>query len=106
MGKEDDNAQIEFIDDDDEEVDGDLSALNVVGQSLITSIMEGTPSETIKSMVDQGVPLWYQDEEGLTALHAAAYREDRELIRYLLEKGATWNLGMSSNPAVLGPCSN
>lgn len=87
-----DNAQIEFIDDDgDNSVE--IEAMKNAGQTLITLIMEGASFTEIGSIIDEGVPLWYQDEEGLTALHAASFREDAELVDYLLDKGAIWNAG-------------
>ncbi|KAI8968636.1 S-adenosyl-L-methionine-dependent methyltransferase [Trametes punicea] len=43
------------------------------------------------SMVEAGAPLWYQDDEGTSPLHAAAYVESDELVRFLIEEGAIWN---------------
>ncbi|KIY48197.1 hypothetical protein FISHEDRAFT_65775 [Fistulina hepatica ATCC 64428] len=43
-------------------------------------------------MVKSGAPVWYQtSEEGSSALHAAAYRQDLSVTKYLLEQGAVWN---------------
>lgn len=77
----------------------DIDELTTLGTHLIQSILPSSPSSTlslaqIKEIVDAGAPLWYQDpEEGLSPLHAAAYRQDPELIEYLIAKGAVWNLG-------------
>ncbi|KZS98557.1 S-adenosyl-L-methionine-dependent methyltransferase [Sistotremastrum niveocremeum HHB9708] len=60
-------------------------------ERLISLILHrGSPSE-IKSLIEQEVPLWYQDDEGNSALHAACYVENVELVRSLIEKGAVWN---------------
>jgi protein arginine N-methyltransferase 2 len=59
--------------------------------------MEGASFDEVKELVDNGAPLWYQDEEGSTPLHAASFRDDEALLEYLLEKGAVWNAGMSDN---------
>ena len=66
------------------------------GIELITTILDRAPFESIKALVDAGAPLWFQDDEGVSALHAAAYVENEELIRYLLEQGAVWNAGTCS----------
>ncbi|PAV18494.1 arginine methyl transferase [Pyrrhoderma noxium] len=62
-----------------------------LGQTLIDQIFDREPLETLKETISQGAPLWYQDEDGNSALHAAAYNEDKELVDLLLEKGAVWN---------------
>ncbi|CCM03586.1 uncharacterized protein FIBRA_05723 [Fibroporia radiculosa] len=71
----------------EEEVD----ALVSLGEALIIAILERAPMETIKNMVADGAPLWFQDEEGTSALHAAAYVENAKLMTYLIEEGAIWN---------------
>ena len=66
-----------------------------LGQALVDKIFEARPFEEVKALIDQDAPLWYQDNEANSALHAAAYIEDKELVDYLLEKGAIWNAGLS-----------
>ena len=67
-----------------------------LGTKLITAILDRSPFATVKAIVGEGAPLWFQDDEGVSALHAAAYVENEELIRYLLEQGAVWNAGTCS----------
>ncbi|KAL1748763.1 S-adenosyl-L-methionine-dependent methyltransferase [Schizophyllum fasciatum] len=48
--------------------------------------------DTIQQAIEIGAPLWYQnEEEGISALHAAAYMQNEELVKLLLQKGAVWN---------------
>ncbi|KAL5523538.1 hypothetical protein ACEPAG_7711 [Sanghuangporus baumii] len=72
---------------EDEEVDAAIQ----LGQTLIEKIFDARPHEEVKALIEQDAPLWYQDNEGNSALHAAAYIEDKELINYLIRKGAIWN---------------
>jgi ankyrin repeat protein len=67
-----------------------------LGIKLITTILERAPFDIVKALVDAGAPLWFQDDEGVSALHAAAYVEDEELVKHLLEQGAVWNAGECS----------
>lgn len=67
-----------------------------MGTRLINSILNRESFESIKAQVDAGAPLWFQDDEGTSALHAAAYIESEELVRFLIEEGAIWNAGMIS----------
>lgn len=71
--------------------DDDIDGLVDLGAELIISILEKRPFDIIKKLVDRDAPLWFQNEEGISALHAAAFNEDVELIAFLLEKGAIWN---------------
>lgn len=83
---EDDNDP-DYVDDDEEEI-------AVIGMALINAILEYAPKEEIQKLLDEDAPLWYQDEEdGWSALHAAASVEDAELIKKLLQHGAVWNSG-------------
>lgn len=66
------------------------------GDLLIEAILEKRPSEETRLKIKNGAPLWYQNEEGISALHAAAYTEDLSTIKLLLENGAIWNAGESS----------
>ena len=67
-----------------------------MGTKLIESILSRQPSAVVKAQIDAGAPLWFQDDEGTSALHAAAYVENEELVRYLIEQGAVWNAGTFS----------
>ena len=64
-----------------------------LGQKLITSILEREPIETVKAYIEADAHLWFQDDDGTSALHAAAYVENEDLVRLLIEKGALWNAG-------------
>ncbi|KAI0070018.1 arginine methyl transferase [Panus rudis PR-1116 ss-1] len=69
----------------------DVDQLVDLGESLIADILDRQPFEHIKAKIEAGAPLWFQDDEGTSALHAAAYVDNSELIQYLLEEGAIWN---------------
>ena len=73
--------------------DEDIEALSMLGGYLIFSILHRRPLPKILTLIDAGAPLWYQDEEGTSPLHAAAYIENEELVRVLIGKGAIWNAG-------------
>ncbi|KAJ3928247.1 MAG: arginine methyl transferase [Lentinula lateritia] len=63
-----------------------------LGEYLIESILRGESIDAIKHIVQEGAPLWYQTEsEGMSALHAAAYMQNTELVQYLIDEGAIWN---------------
>lgn len=74
--------------------DGDESVhiLTVLGEHLVNTILDREPFATVKEIVDKGAPVWYQNEEGgVSPLHAAAYIQDAELAKYLIDEGAVWN---------------
>ncbi|PFH51521.1 hypothetical protein AMATHDRAFT_191242 [Amanita thiersii Skay4041] len=74
------------------ESDGTADTIQLLGEHLINSILENKSRQEIRTIIDNGAPIWYQNEtEGISALHAAAYVRDAELARYLLEQGAIWN---------------
>lgn len=73
----------------------DIEAASLLSEQLIRSILNNEPFASVKTFVDNGTPLWYQNEEGMTCLHAAAYGENTDLVRYLIERGAVWNAGVS-----------
>lgn len=79
----------EIIDDDDPEI----IALTELGTTLIQAILEKEPIANVQDLIDAGAPLWYQDDEGTSALHAAAYVENEQLVKLLIEEGAIWNAG-------------
>ncbi|KAI1784102.1 arginine methyl transferase [Ganoderma leucocontextum] len=71
--------------------DMDVDALVGQGQELVDAIFQRRPLSEIKALIAAGAPVWYQDDEGTSPLHAAAYVEDKELIRFLIAEGALWN---------------
>ncbi|KAM5531662.1 hypothetical protein V8D89_014651 [Ganoderma adspersum] len=71
--------------------DMDVDALVGQGQELVDAIFRRRPLSQIKAVIAAGAPVWYQDDEGTSPLHAAAYVEDQELIRFLVAEGALWN---------------
>lgn len=73
----------------------DVENLIELGQALIYGILQRKPIEDIRTILDAGAPLWYQDEDGWSCLHAAASLEDEKLIKVLLDEGAVWNAGTS-----------
>lgn len=65
--------------------------LTTLGEHLIDSILRDEPIDVIKRVVAEGAPLWYQNSEGISALHAAAYAQDIDLVHFLIAEGAIWN---------------
>jgi protein arginine N-methyltransferase 2 len=81
--------------------DGEIDQLSNLGEHLINAILTDEPRETVLQIIESNAPLWYQNEaEGMSALHAAAYRQNKELVKLLIERGAVWNAGKLS---LLGP---
>ncbi|KAG2059177.1 hypothetical protein BDR06DRAFT_949851 [Suillus hirtellus] len=78
----------EIIDDID---DPEIIALTELGTTLIQAILEKEPISNVQDLIDAGAPLWYQDDDGTSALHAAAYVENEQLVKLLIEEGAVWN---------------
>ena len=76
----------------DEEMDVD--AVVVKGLELVDMILRRKPLSEIKEVIAAGAPVWYQDDEGTSPLHAAAYNEDITLVNFLIQAGAIWNAGM------------
>lgn len=76
------------------DVDEEIDTLTLLGEHLVNTILEDEPIETIKSIIDNGAPLWYQNaDEGLSPLHAAAFVRNEELVKFLIDEGAVWNAG-------------
>jgi len=77
------------------EMDIDIDAVaSKLGEELIEQILSNQPLEVIKAFLDGGSPIWYQnDNEGMSPLHAAAYVQNEELVKLLIEQGAVWNAG-------------
>ncbi|KAF9241531.1 hypothetical protein BU15DRAFT_87124 [Melanogaster broomeanus] len=69
----------------------EINALTELGTTLIQAILEKEPLENIRDLIDAGAPLWFQDNEGTSPLHAAAYVGDDLLVKLLIEEGAVWN---------------
>jgi ankyrin repeat protein len=97
-----DNDWDDVDDDDDNDHDdegmyeyGDAeSEIGALGQALISAILERAPPEDVRKLLEEDeAPVWYQDEDGWSALHAAASVEDAELVKRLLQLGAPWNSG-------------
>ena len=72
--------------------DMDVDVLVELGYDLVDAILRRRPLKEIKEKVAGGARVWYQDD-ARTSLHAAAYVENAELVRYLIEEGARWNAG-------------
>jgi protein arginine N-methyltransferase 2 len=87
------------------DMDPELTEAQELGQQLIDAIFAGQPIEDLKELLDAHAPLWYQaPEDGTSALHAAVFRGDTELVKLLIDKGAIWNastLGRISLPSRL-----
>lgn len=72
----------------------EIDALTEMGEQLINAILERRPIKVINELVQSGAPLWYQNVEGTSALHAAAYTENEEVAHMLIDEGSPWNAGM------------
>ena len=79
--------------DDEGQFEAVLGEIAGLGQALIDSILEYLPIADVQKLLDEDAPLWYQDECGWSALHAAASVENAELVKTLLQRGALWNAG-------------
>lgn len=82
--------------DSDQEMDiasDEVDEFQEKGQDLIDSIFSRSPLSEILEKIEAGAPVWYQDDEGNSALHAATYTENEELVQKLIEEGAIWNAG-------------
>ncbi|KAG6841891.1 hypothetical protein C0991_005621 [Blastosporella zonata] len=76
----------------DDYIDTDVQELTDLGELLVASIISDEPIEAVQAIIDSGAPLWYQnDAEGMSALHAAAYMQNTELVKMLIAQGAIWN---------------
>ena len=77
----------------DPDHEAELGEITALGRALIDAILEYAPIEDVQKLLEEDAPLWYQDEGGWSALHAAANVENAELVKCLLQKGALWNAG-------------
>lgn len=74
-----------------------MDDLEELGTALIEAILYCKPIEYIRELVSKDAPLWYQAQDsGWSALHAAAFAENFEVVQLLIEKGAVWNAGNCS----------
>ena len=81
--------------------DDEIAALTTFGEQLIDAILN-EQAKAAKDFVEKGAPLWYQNEaESMSALHAAAYVQNEELVEYLIQKGAIWSAGNFLNAVLL-----
>ena len=90
------SAEVEVLSDEDhnsDQLEAELGKITELGQTLIDAILEYVPTEDVQKLLDEEAPLWYQDECGWSALHAAASVENAELVKSLLQRGALWNAG-------------
>lgn len=95
-------AEDDVIPEDDYDLDrseAELGEITTLGRALIDAILEYAPIEDVQKLLDEDAPLWYQDEGGWSALHAAASVEDTELVKSLLQRGALWNAGKARSLA-------
>jgi protein arginine N-methyltransferase 2 len=89
------SADVDVLPDEDRDSDQleELGKIAELGQALIDAVLEHVSIEDVQKMLDEDAPLWYQDECGWSALHAAASVENAELVKSLLQRGALWNAG-------------
>lgn len=73
----------------------EINTLTELGTTLIQAILEKEPLDNVRDLIDAGAPLWFQDNEGTSPLHAAAYVGNEQLVKLLLDEGAVWNAGKS-----------
>lgn len=73
--------------------DSEITVLTELGTTLINAILEKEPISNVRDLIDAGAPMWYQDEEGTSVLHAACYVENEQLVKLFIEEGAVWNAG-------------
>lgn len=88
---------------EDVELMEEINNLTELGTTLIQAIFEKEPIGNIRDLTDAGAPLWFQDNEGTSPLHAAAYVGDDQLVKLLFEEGAPWNAGESFLTSSLHP---
>jgi ankyrin repeat protein len=90
------SADVDVLPDEDydsDQLEAELGKIAELGQALIDAVLEYLPIEDLQKLLDEDAPLWYQDECGWSALHAAASVENAELVKSLLQRGALWNAG-------------
>ncbi|KAG6819583.1 hypothetical protein H0H93_010509 [Arthromyces matolae] len=85
------DATIAEVESTDLETDDTIQALSDLGEQLITLILSDGSAEAVQALIDADAPLWYQNDEGMSPLHAAAYMQNPELVKMLIDRGAVWN---------------
>ncbi|KAH9972414.1 arginine methyl transferase [Lactifluus volemus] len=85
------DSVVDVGDTDPDYAEADDDEFVTQGRALISAILEYAPIEDVQKLLDDDAPLWYQDEDGWSALHAAASVQDAELVKKLLQHGALWN---------------
>ena len=69
----------------------DKQLFDNAGLALLTCVSHND-IENVKLLLDKGAPIFYQDSDsGWTALHFATDMQNIELVKVLIENGATWN---------------
>jgi type IV protein arginine methyltransferase len=98
-------SDVDVLTDEDNDSDQleELGKIAELGQALIDAVLEYAPIEDVQKLLDEDAPLWYQDECGWSALHAAANVENPELVKILLQRGALWNAGKTRFSHLLFP---
>lgn len=86
-----DDAEVSMDDLEIMEEIEDTHALAELGTTLIQAILEKEPLANIEELIDADAALWFQDNEGTSPLHAAAYVGNKELVDKFLNEGAIWN---------------
>ncbi|KIK27751.1 hypothetical protein PISMIDRAFT_8136 [Pisolithus microcarpus 441] len=81
---DDDSVSSEVSAEDIEEI----NALTELGTTLIQAVLEKEPLANVQDLIDAGAPLWFQDNEGISPLHAAAYVGSEQLVKMFLDEGA------------------
>lgn len=93
-GQDTDNVLADDHDNDDCGEADPESEIEALGRALISAILDHAPVGDVQKLLDEEeAPLWYQDGDGWSALHAAASVEDAELVKSLLQRGSPWNAG-------------
>lgn len=88
------SSALSDIDGFPEEDGSEVDELTELGEQLVYAILLDEPLSSIRALIDAGAPLWYQNEaEGTSPLHAAAYMENEDILKLVLETGAIWNAG-------------
>lgn len=76
------------------EMDDEAELFVEAGMRLLDVVQSGDLLAVKKLVEQEEPPMFFQDpESGWSALHLAAGAESPELLEYLLEQGAVWNLG-------------
>ncbi|KAI6134481.1 S-adenosyl-L-methionine-dependent methyltransferase [Pisolithus croceorrhizus] len=92
MNRIPDDSQLDSVDSEVSAEDiEEINALTELGTTLIQAVLEKEPLTNVQDLIDAGAPLWFQDNEGISPLHAAAYVGSEQLVKMFLDEGAVWN---------------